>query len=310
VLSGLLVGGGAIKAIRKDSFRWKRYLIHRLTRLWTVLLPALLVGWLVDSWYFHHFYLTNPFYASWDFTKGLTERLHPNVFFGNAVFLQSIEHTGVPTFGTNSALWSLSYEFWYYITFPFLGLLLLSRHRKKRFWSLLGLAACLIFLWKKVAIYFAIWLAGALVYVLPKKIPARMQKSVNVFLGLLFLGMVAVVRTHHMPHFLGDFLLGIFFGALMYGVLHRTHVLESKTYTWIAHTLSKPSYTLYLFHLPISILLCAYLRNPSNPWRRDPLHLLALLCISLGVFVLCYMIYLCFEAQTPKIRAVFESRWS
>src|ERR1035441_502485 len=38
-------------------------------------------------------------------------------FFGNLFFLQSVVS---PVFGSNGPLWSLSYEFWYYILFPVL----------------------------------------------------------------------------------------------------------------------------------------------------------------------------------------------
>lgn len=48
VLSGFLVGGSVLKAHRKGSWSWKSYLTKRLTRLWVVLIPALLVGCALD----------------------------------------------------------------------------------------------------------------------------------------------------------------------------------------------------------------------------------------------------------------------
>ena len=49
------------------------------------------------------------------------------VLAANALFLQTIVAARnaphpVPTFGSNGALWSLSYEFWYYLAFPLLVL--------------------------------------------------------------------------------------------------------------------------------------------------------------------------------------------
>lgn len=308
VLSGLLVGSSTLKSMRQNRFRWKRYLIHRLARLWTVLLPALLVGWAIDSWFLHHFYASSPIFSSWNFTIGLQKHLQWRTMVANALFLQGLESTGMRTFGTNAALWSLSYEFWYYIAFPFLAALLLVKKPLVRLCSLVGLLACMVFLWKKAAMYFSIWLIGVLIYLLPKIIPARLQKAANIFLGLIFLGTVIRLRTLHLPHFMQDLLLGILFGALMYGVLHRIGPVESRIYAWFARALAKPSYTLYLFHLPISILLCAYLRNPLHPWPHDLPHALAFLCMSAVVFGSCYLLYLCFEAQTAKIREFFESR--
>lgn len=47
-LSGFLVGGSAFQRIRSGQFRAGDYLLRRLTRLWTVLLPALVLGALWD----------------------------------------------------------------------------------------------------------------------------------------------------------------------------------------------------------------------------------------------------------------------
>ena len=43
-LSGYLVGGSVINAIRRSEWSWVRYLTQRLVRLWLVLLPALQVN--------------------------------------------------------------------------------------------------------------------------------------------------------------------------------------------------------------------------------------------------------------------------
>jgi peptidoglycan/LPS O-acetylase OafA/YrhL len=48
VLSGYLVGGSAIRDMRNNRWSWSRYLVQRATRLWIVLLPALLLGVAVD----------------------------------------------------------------------------------------------------------------------------------------------------------------------------------------------------------------------------------------------------------------------
>jgi len=49
VLSGYLVGGSAIGAMRRDTWSWRRYLLKRLTRLWVVLIPALVLGFALDQ---------------------------------------------------------------------------------------------------------------------------------------------------------------------------------------------------------------------------------------------------------------------
>ena len=41
-LSGFLVGGKALQDLLARRFSWSRYLLRRLTRLWIVIVPALL----------------------------------------------------------------------------------------------------------------------------------------------------------------------------------------------------------------------------------------------------------------------------
>lgn len=48
VLSGYLVGGQALRQISEERFDWGVYLAKRLSRLWTVLLPGLLLSGLLE----------------------------------------------------------------------------------------------------------------------------------------------------------------------------------------------------------------------------------------------------------------------
>ena len=119
VLSGYLVGGSAIRDLKNGTWSWKKYLLLRLTRLWIVLLPALLFGILVDHIGLRAFHGSSSIYTG---PPGLCiapcnvgDRLLPKVVVGNIFFLQRIF---VATAGTNNALWSLANEFWYYLTFP------------------------------------------------------------------------------------------------------------------------------------------------------------------------------------------------
>src|ERR1700761_475264 len=49
VLSGVLVGGSVFRERAQGTFSWSLYLLKRLSRLLTVLVPALLVGLVFDS---------------------------------------------------------------------------------------------------------------------------------------------------------------------------------------------------------------------------------------------------------------------
>ena len=119
VLSGYFVGGSVLSGLVRNSFTWHGYGISRLTRLWMVLVPALLLTLCIDLLGRHW----NPGAYAGDlcteFMSGPTPShppsWNPMTFAGNLFFLQTIS---VPVFGSNVPLWSLANEFWYYLIFP------------------------------------------------------------------------------------------------------------------------------------------------------------------------------------------------
>src|SRR5471030_124194 len=104
VLSGYLIAF----TVDKKNKGLKRYLIDRFSRLYSVVIPALVFTYLID-FIGKHF---NPgFYLPLISPNNQIER-----FILNATFLQQI--WGLSTMpSSNSPFWSISYEFWYYMLF-------------------------------------------------------------------------------------------------------------------------------------------------------------------------------------------------
>lgn len=105
VMSGFVI---ALTASRKDK-DFSTFLFARATRLMSVALPALLLGWGLDRWgaslapdaYYQPFYAPLPLWEA--LLRGLT--------FSN-------EWSGLATrMGSNGPFWSLSYEVAYYLLF-------------------------------------------------------------------------------------------------------------------------------------------------------------------------------------------------
>lgn len=113
VLSGFWITSAVSRRIERTDF-WRTYLIDRLSRLLIVLVPVLMLGAVLDLTSIH---LLGSQYV--DVTSGaltvqrpVIDSLGPGVLIGNLLFLQKLVF---PTFGSNGPLWSLAYEFWYYI---------------------------------------------------------------------------------------------------------------------------------------------------------------------------------------------------
>jgi peptidoglycan/LPS O-acetylase OafA/YrhL len=147
VLSGYLVGGSVMKSFQLQRWSWRDYLLRRMTRLWVVLIPALLLTLFWDS-LGHH---VNPEGYQGAFYKvygsgpdtGAPAEWGIRAFLGNLCFLQTIL---VPVYGSNSPLWSIANEFWYYLLFPLLLSVVLLRGFSAKALSLVLASTILFFL--------------------------------------------------------------------------------------------------------------------------------------------------------------------
>ena len=168
VLSGFLITRSIVLDDRRGRFSWQTYLIKRLSRLWVVLIPCLIMTCFWDNlgislsgqdFYDGRLYAT--YNSGPDLATGGAD-LTLSTFIKNLFFLQTIV---APTYGSNSPLWSLANEFWYYLMFP----LIFVSIRRRGNWLVramsfsLFLAAC-AFVGDSIALAGLIWLAGALSY--------------------------------------------------------------------------------------------------------------------------------------------------
>jgi len=170
VISGYLVGGKVWSLYREERFGWRRYLADRLSRLYAVLFVALALGAVLDwsgSLFFNSYGLYNKGYAGQIAVLGTApiDRIGWQNFLVNAFFLQNIVG---PPFGSNGPLWSLAYEWWYYILFP--GILLVV-FRKSLTGLIAGAALTLLLLFvlpSDIIWLFGVWLLGVAAAILPR----------------------------------------------------------------------------------------------------------------------------------------------
>src|SRR5436309_15774515 len=167
VLSGFLISTTVIKNHFSGTWSWREYAINRSTRLYVVLIPGLLLGSLLDiagsSLFAPAGVYTHPLS---DLGLAIaTNSLTIANFLGNLFFLQTILCS---PFGSNTPLWSLANEFWYYALFPTALSAALAFTRKATHVAipLSAMGVCLAaFLGFDKFIGFLIWMSGcALVF--------------------------------------------------------------------------------------------------------------------------------------------------
>ncbi|MDE3106179.1 MAG: acyltransferase [Acidobacteriota bacterium] len=258
VLSGLLVGQVVLRDVENGTWSWKNYLTHRMVRLWLVLLPALLLGLFWDrlGLAMQHAY---PWYSG-NYLRLMyppdliVRHLSLSTFLANCAFLQKIIR---PEFGTNSPLWSLSNEFWYYILFP---CCVLALHRKTRPVARVayGLAAVAIaiFVGHVIASYFLVWLGGVVLLKLPLHQFGRMQRlAATVVYFAMFTACAPLSKQFGGP---ADALLAILTVAYVW-MLYGTREQAKETHASVlARQGARFSYTLYLVHFPLLYFIAGF----------------------------------------------------
>jgi peptidoglycan/LPS O-acetylase OafA/YrhL len=323
VLSGYFISASVVRSARRPSGFWGTYLINRLTRLLVVLLPALLLVAFWDHLGMHLFGHTGVY-------GGLPEdryilpfstagRESIRIFLLNLLFLQSVWATGVaPTFGTDSPLWSLANEFWYYIAFPLFYFAALSSAGVRRRWIYLLMGICVLcFVGKDIALYFPVWLLGTALLYVPRPASIRRFPARWVGLGAVPLAVVLAIQSKHEYISCIDYISGLLFAAWVYLILAVVpsgsaptdappRAVPRKRRT-VADSMAAFSYTLYLTHLPLLILVHAWLysRNPTK-WQPDPKHVALAAIIAIGLLGYAWLVSLLTEAQTDRVRRIVQ----
>lgn len=275
-LSGFLVGGKAIERIKNGVFIPGEYAIDRTTRILVPLVPALLLS---------------------SIASGFSDEVH--VWLGNLIGLQGIL---VPMLEANGVLWSLAYEVWFYVLFYAIGRLLIRRNFDIAAILLIALVA-LVFTKLHVQ-YLICWLIGAAIYLRPPK--ASIATSLTIATALCVISAAGLQLTG--SGFASQFSASGTSRAALEVLLAAGASLacavalkaKPSPLNSITTSLVGFSYTLYLTHYPILILLrkLGLERSPVITFREVGIYVaLTFFCLACA-----WLIYLPFERKTVDIR--------
>lgn len=302
VLSGYLISGSVFRMLARRQWSWLTYLIHRLTRLWVVLLPGLALGALLDWVGLFHSRCPGLYNVS-DKGHGLyvPAQLTWRAFWGNVFFLQRL---GFPDFGSNASLWSLANEFWYYMLFP-LGLLAFRREFpwwKRAIWLAMGLGLA----WavrKPLLPLFAVWLAGAALDFLPR---VRISNAVRWLAALVYVVSLIFFAKWPLPNLLSDYAFGAVTVGFLWVLLSARGMRATGGAVAPIRGLARFSFSLYVLHMPVLMLLTAMTAG-ERVWSPKDVRHDGLAMAVLAVVLLCaYLVAFVTEFRTDRVREWVE----
>lgn len=303
VLSGFFIVSSIADTFEQRRWSWTAYLVNRITRLSLVLIPSLILCWVVDR-IGMAMAATAPFYehpVAHFFSESVASLETLRNFVGNLFYVQGIL---VQPFGSNAPLWSLSYEFWYYIIFPLALCAIVKRFRPAIRIAFFVLAILVtLFIGRTIAMYFLIWLLGGAIAIsrAVKWSPTRFAgASTAAAVPLALVLGISVARPISSP-FLMDAVVALVFGLWIYATVEAPEKPMPAFYAKPARLFAGFSYTLYLTHFPIVYLLHSRITGASF-WNPDLVHLVYGLLIAAGATVIAYLIAQGTETKTAVVR--------
>ena len=313
LLSGFLVGSQVLRQVADGEFRYGDYMLRRLARLYSVILPGLVLTWLAVQLAFgaghgwEWIQQNRPWYPAW------FDPAHSNSVSTLACNLAGLQMIACYQYGHNLALWSLSNELLYYIAFPSLVLLATAGRIGPRAVHAVAALAVGILMASgttpndpdRTLIYyngFVIWSAGAL---LPGAL-ARWSRLHPAGRWALFAAVLAVsllICWRAASIHLQDYgVAGLAVCALAAASALPQAARRGAGARAMAH-LASYSYTLYFIHLPLLLVAVATVTWPLVKIGQDGRGAAMFLGACVAANLAAWLFYLPFER---RYRAVYR----
>jgi peptidoglycan/LPS O-acetylase OafA/YrhL len=296
VLSGYLVGGGVINKYKLRLTDYTDYFIKRFARVYTVLIPALIIGLILDNFGYILFpeLYTNKYQIS-AMNFDAYKNLNFQVLLGNIFNTQTIL---VDPLGTNGPLWSLSNEWSYYVLFVFLFINNLTRVLFLLLISIIG------FYNISILIFGFVWIIGALFVLIDRQILHRYVSTVALLVIL------AISRKYHGYYI--DFSIGLSIVLVINSLRYSNPVKASGPILLkdFNKKMADFSYSSYLFHFPFLVFTISVLNfNSVNILQMQPNidNIAIYLIVLILIYLFSFGMYMLFERHTYKLYSAIRN---
>jgi peptidoglycan/LPS O-acetylase OafA/YrhL len=226
----------------------------------------------------------------------------PTVFLQNLFFLQVAV---AEPFGSDTALWSLAYEFWFYILFP-LGLFTFARQTRPRARILFAALLLAIAWFGRVYLpLFPVWLAGALLAAISTP---RLPSAARWIATLAYVPFFFLCASNILSVWYIDYLLAIATFFFVWILLSATGEAKPSLGVRATRELARFSYTSYVVHAPFLLFITALVLGEGR-WQPTFINLLKAGGVITIVLAYAYAVASVTEFHTDTLRRSIERRW-
>lgn len=236
-----------------------QYFQARFTRLWSIVLPALLITGLIEFLVIH---VDIGLMVKYSRGFSLPRYIISGCFLNEIWFFSSAPPINVP-------LWSLGYEFWYYVIFG------LWFYRKSGWLFYLPAIAACLFVGPNILLMFPIWLAGCFVYNLPRPKIKERQAWLLIFIALaLFCITIAIIPLtpnavgpkpfFWAGQFLSDWVACIFIAFALWILPTGKEFKIPSKWAILYRKFADLTFPVYVLHYPMLVLFHALLNFKAD----------------------------------------------
>ena len=289
VLSGYLVAGRTARRVATNDFRLADYSLDRCTRVFLPYLPALLFTWACAA--------------------SVGDSPEVKSFLYNLLCLQGVFGE---SFGGNAPLWSIAYEFWFYVLAGSLGEFWRSRgnNRVRTTLALLTTGTCFVLFTILSSTYLFCWILGGMASCLPQLRRSLVVAAVAAVVGAVIaiqaqFGSLSIDTTHwatklpRMPVL--ELIMAGSVGVILNQLIRLTpRSTLAKRLDQLGSRMASFSYTLYLVHYPVLAVTAFYWLPRSDRISMKSVGSLLVGC-TISVCVALVFFYL-FERNTSRLR--------
>lgn len=298
VLSGFFITRSVENRLAKNIFILNDYFRDRYFRLSVVAIPAVFLTLILDK--ISIVYLSNDVLYQNRLEWLDNSSYSASTFIGNLFYLQTLFFN---SFGSNGPLWSLAYEWWFYVLAPFI--ILPARNKEYKYYLILFVISVFLFLTNpKILIYFIYWFFGSLAYYISNKnFSIKLNCNLLVFMCSIMLFVSAsITRLRFVDKILGDFLISVSVAALIYFLIKRNKKMNNKILAFF----TKISYSLYAVHLPVIIFLVSTFGCFNHKLQPTLTNTLLNFVLLILVIIISYGFWYVFERNTSYFKSLYQ----